>query len=118
MIGKLAAILCGVALTWTCAAFGIVGFSELHGHGCGGGAKEARQRVLRLERALNDYVLAYGRCPPNGASLIDSGQIDAQNMIDPWGRDIEYSCSDDAVKVTSAGLDGAFGTPDDIRNEH
>jgi hypothetical protein len=115
MIGKLCTIL-GVALTWTCATFGIVVFFGPFRFGAG--FHEANQRVRRLEMALNQYVLAHGRCPPSRASLIDMGQVDAQSMVDPWGRDIEYSCSEAVVTVASAGPDGAFGTGDDFKNEH
>jgi hypothetical protein len=51
MIGKLCAILGGVALTWTCAAFGIVAL--LGPCRIRTGIHDANHRVRRLEVALN-----------------------------------------------------------------
>jgi hypothetical protein len=79
VIGKLCAILGGVALTWTCAAFGIavlLGPCRIRT-----GIRDANQRVRRLELALNQYVLTHGRCPPSRASLIDSGEVEAQSTV-------------------------------------
>jgi hypothetical protein len=116
MIGKLCAILCGVAVTWTCAAFGLLVLSG-HGH-YGSGMKQANGKVRRVEQALNEYSLDRGRCPPKRMDLIAGGYLRAKDLLDPWGKPIEYSCSDDAVKVESAGQDRTFGTPDDVKNEY
>jgi len=116
MIGRFCAILGGIALTWTSVAFGLLLFSaRTHGRP---GIREAKGKVLRIEQALNQYSLDRGRCPAKRANLIEGGYLREKDLVDPWGRAVEYLCSDNEVRVYSAGPDGVAGTCDDVKNEH
>jgi hypothetical protein len=117
--GRFAAILCGIALTWTCAAVGLVFYNAYNGsHGCrlgGGKIWPAIHRVRTVESALERYWLDHDRCPATKDDLVANGYLSARDLVDPWGRSIAYWCSEDDSSVTSAGPDGAFGTEDDIK---
>ncbi len=52
-------------------------------------------------------------------------QIADHEVLDPWGRALQYSCDprllrtrSPGIEITSAGEDGVFGTSDDIRSDH
>lgn len=58
------------------------------------------------------------RCPTRLSELDD---ID---VLDPWGRALQYTCdprllrvASPGIAITSAGEDGTFGTDDDIGSE-
>jgi len=114
--GRFAALLCGIALTWACAAFGlmIVGTSHCHGYG-GGKVTPTIHRVRAIESALDRYWLDHDRCPLT-TDLIADGYLSERDLVDPWGRSIAYVCSEDDSSATSAGPDGVFGTEDDIKS--
>jgi type II secretion system (T2SS) protein G len=117
MIAKLCGILCGVALTWMCAATGLAIFGELRGHHdvlAQSKVGQARWRVVATEQALAMYALEHHRCPGRADDLIAGDYIRARNLIDPWGTPIAYSCSEDDLKAVSAGPDRIFGTADDV----
>jgi hypothetical protein len=115
---RFATILCGIALTWTCAAFGLVFFNMHSCHGFGGGKMQpARQRVRTVEFALETYWIDHDRCPATKDDLVANGYLSAHDLVDPWGRSIAYWCTDEDKRVISAGPDGAFGTFDDITSE-
>jgi general secretion pathway protein G len=48
--------------------------------------------------------------------LVATKKLDAKKVDDPWGRPYLVECTVDEVRVTSAGKDGRFFTPDDIRD--
>ena len=114
MIGRLCAILCGVALTWACAAFGIVAFGELHGHRCSSGNKQALRRVIATEQAPTMFWIAHRRCPADDDELISADYVAAGELVDPCGTALAYSCSGGDVTVRSAGPDRTLGTFDDV----
>ena len=62
---------------------------------------------------------AESRRAADGAYPADIGALglDAASLIDPWGAPYGYRVTADGENavVTSAGPDGAFGTPDDLR---
>ena len=115
-LGRFAVILCGVALTWTCAAVGLVFYNMSHGCRLGGGKiQPTKHEVRSIEFALERYWLDHDRCPATKDDLLANGYLSAKELVDPWGRSIAYWCSEDDSSVTSAGPDGVFGTFDDIK---
>jgi hypothetical protein len=110
---RFAAILCGIAFTWACAA---LGFARIAHHSCGGPAKTeiAELRVLAIVEALNMYQIDHDSCPATRDDLIVGGYLPASFLVDAWGRSVAYWCTDEDNGATSAGPDGLFGTADDI----
>ena len=59
-----ALLFCGVALTWTCAAFGLLVSQFAFGsHGCPSGVKIASLRVREVDNAIAQYQIDARRCP-------------------------------------------------------
>jgi hypothetical protein len=54
---------------------------------------------------------------PSVEQLVAAKKIDAQRTDDPWGRPYHVACMVDEIRVSSAGKDGRFNTPDDIRDD-
>lgn len=54
---------------------------------------------------------------PTIEQLVAHKKLDAKKIDDPWGRPYHITCNDDDIRVTSAGKDGRFFTPDDIRDD-
>jgi len=116
VFGRACLLFCGVALTWTLAAFGLfvgdMGKCTLSRPGL----LEARVRVGEVRQALTTYQIERNRCPATSDDLIAGGYVDAQRILDPWRTRIAFSCSEEDTTVRSAGLDRVFGTPDDVRD--
>jgi hypothetical protein len=114
-----ALLLCGVALTWTCAAFGLlVAQFELGACRCPSRVKIASLRVREIDNAIAQYQIDQRRCPKRPNDLLVGKYVSARGLVDPWERDIQFTCADNGdTRVASAGPDGIFGTSDDIRNE-
>jgi hypothetical protein len=102
----------GIALTWTCAAFGLFLMTP---HGCTVSKDVmARWQVRSVRDAVATYQIEHGRCPATRDAVIGGDHIFARHFTDPWGTSVAYWCSDDDVYATSAGSDRVFGTADDI----
>jgi len=115
--GRFAALLCGIALTWTSAAIGLVVYNmSSWSQVCGGKRATERVRVHTVESALEKYWLDHDRCPATKSDLVAKGYLSARDLVDPWGHGIAFWCSEDDSNVTSAGPDGEFGTADDIKS--
>jgi hypothetical protein len=110
---RFAAILCGIAFTWTCAAFGIM---TVTAHTSGDRVRPAELRVFAIVEALNMYQIVNDSCPTTRDDLIAGGYLSASSLVDPWGRSIAYWCTDEDNGATSAGPDGLFGTSDDVKS--
>lgn len=111
-------LFCGVALTWTCAALGLlVADDAFGGHRCGAGVKIASLRVREVDNAIAQYQIMHGRCPATPSDLADGEFISARDLVDPWNRGIRFTCTEEDTRVASAGPDKIFGTTDDIMNE-
>jgi hypothetical protein len=54
---------------------------------------------------------------PSVEQLVAAKKINAQKADDPWGRPYHVACVDDEIRVMSAGKDGRFHTPDDVRDD-
>jgi general secretion pathway protein G len=54
---------------------------------------------------------------PSIDQLVAAKKIDARKTDDPWGQRYYVACVDDQIRVRSAGKDGRFYTPDDIRDD-
>ena len=114
VFGRAGLLFCGVALTWTCAAFGLLVGDMGSCHLSRPGFREALVRVREGRQALTTYQIERNRCPTTSNDLIAGGYIDEQRFIDPWRTPIAFSCSAEETKVASAGPDRVFGTADDI----
>jgi hypothetical protein len=133
---RIGVLLCGVAFTWLCAAFGMLRFT---GHATArpftttddvvrpaedrattpSGADKVRlaeDRVIAIAEEVITYEVDHHRCPPNRDALIAGGYLSASFLVDPWGRSVTYWCTDEVTVVTSAGPDGLLGTDDDVRS--
>jgi hypothetical protein len=118
LIARLCAILCGVALTWMCASFGL---SLLHDYRstCHGPCKQhtARRGVANIEQAILLFAIDENRCPSGNDELIRGHYVAVAGLVDPWGTAIAYSCVNGEPKARSAGPDRRFGTPDDVTSD-
>jgi hypothetical protein len=111
-------LLCGVALTWVCAAFGLLASQFVFvGRGCPARTTQAAHRVQAVEGAIAQFQIYRGRCPQTLGELADGGFVSPSDLDDPWHRSIVFTCAGDEARVASSGPDGIFGTPDDIRIE-
>jgi len=111
-LARTCALLVGVAFTWLCAALGLCTLS-LHTTRAPR-LTFAKRRVSAVEHAVTHYWLDHDRCPTKKSDLIANGYVDARNLEDPWGKAIQFSCSDETAVARSAGPDRTFGTWDDI----
>jgi hypothetical protein len=119
VFGRFCAILLGVALTWTCAIYGLLlsGYTDA----CSlqiRGFERARDRVREVEHATAMYVIENDRCPRTFIDLVDDGYLAKPAGVDSWGTTISISCSADDWSARSAGPDRAFGTADDITSRY
>jgi hypothetical protein len=74
--------------------------------------------IEQLGRIILSNVSEEGRPPSDLAGLKRSQPGIAAGALDAWGRTLKYErLSDSGFRLTSAGPDGAFGTPDDIAKE-
>lgn len=89
------------------------------------GFTESKERVARImvqEVAVQAYARwtmnnPARRCPDSGYEL--ARYLDNPQMLDPWGKTLVVLCEDATpygMRVVSAGQDGKFETPDDIRS--
>jgi hypothetical protein len=108
-------LLCGVALTWICVAFGLFWFTGPH---CGTNKPRlARMRIAELRAAVMTYQIEVGRCPTTWDELIAGRYVSPRGIVDPWGVRFHLSCTADQERVTSAGRDRSFGTADDVTGD-
>lgn len=71
-------------------------------------------RIVRT--AVKAYWLEEGTddCP-TVERLVLAGALESDGRrADPWGQPFKIDCSENEVKVTSAGKDKRMGTPDDV----
>ena len=64
--------------------------------------------------AFSAWSLIHPRQCPASIRELEPYQPD---LVDVWDRELRLECVAGTVVVTSAGPDGRFGTPDDIRSE-
>jgi len=114
-LARACALLVGVAFTWLCAALGLQALSR-HTRRAPR-LTFAKRQVSAVAHAATQYWLDHDKCPTKGSDLVASGYADAWNLEDPWGKAIDFSCSDDTTVARSAGPDRVFGTYDDITIE-
>ena len=119
VFGRFCAILLGVAITWTCAIYGLLvtGYTST----CSlriPGFSQARDRVRDVEHATAMYLIENDRCPITIADLVDDEYIAKPTSVDSWDTTISISCSADDWSARSAGPDRVFGTADDITSRY
>jgi hypothetical protein len=117
-IARVCAVLIGVAFTWLCAAIGLCALSALTTSRPRPRSKLAKMQVVEVAQAVTQYWLDHDKCPSTKSDLVAERYINARNNLkDPWGTAIEFSCSDEKSVARSAGPDREFGTSDDITTE-
>jgi hypothetical protein len=116
VFGRAGLLFCGVALTWTCAAFGLLVGDMGNCTLSVPAFRDARARVGEVRQAVTTYQIERNQCPASSDDLIAGGYIDARRLVDPWRTRIAFSCSAEDAAVTAAGPDGIFDTADDIRD--
>lgn len=77
---------------------------------------EAEDRARRLLGAATDWVREHGElgCPSVSQLIIDRHLSRRERTDDPWGGRFRIQCTDDGVRVLSAGSDGKLRTDDDV----
>lgn len=77
----------------------------------------ARLQMRSIDRALQAYSFKSKRYPKNFVSFMRKS-FDSKNgkdsSLDPWGFQYKYESSAKGFTLASAGLDGKFGTEDDL----
>jgi len=116
-VGLFYAVLCGIALTWAAAAFGLAllapGSCQLRIPN----VKTARYLTAETASAVQVFRIVESRCPTRDA-LVSRNYVDAKELIDPWGTSITFHCAAGGdVVVRSAGPDRQFHTRDDITSD-
>jgi hypothetical protein len=119
VFGRFCAILLGVAITWTCAIYGLLvtGYTNscsLKIRGLG----QARDHVREVEHATAMYLIENAHCPRTIADLVDDAYLAQPASVDSWDTTISISCSADDWSARSAGPDRVFGTADDITSRY
>ena len=115
-----ALLFCGVALTWTCAAFGLlVAQFEFGSHGCPSRVKIASLRVREIDTAIAQYQIDAAPVSERRSTIWSRASTSTRVGWSTRGmRTFQFKCTDDDdTRVVSAGPDGIFGTADDITNE-
>ena len=115
---RLLGLLGGVALTWACAAFGVMALIHIAfvSYRCPAPTRMAHLRILDVEVGITQHQIVENRCPTPG-DLITGKYTHPRSLVDPWGTSIAYWCHGEDVEIRSAGPDKVFNTNDDITNE-
>lgn len=83
-------------------------------------AKErlTKTNMSSLQKEILSYIVSQGTAPRSLDDLSFSPAL-TTGKWDAWGKEIKYErLSDENFRLTSAGLDGVFGTNDDIVTEY
>jgi len=118
MIGRFSKILCGIALTWSCAAAGLFLLHEFNQPWPCSVARIARLRAREIEMGIEQFQIENKRCPAGTAELIQGRYVSIHSLVDPWGRALLFWCKDDGPRALSAGPDREFGTADDVTDAY
>jgi hypothetical protein len=117
-VGLSYAVVCGIAVTWAAAAFGLALLAPRTDcqlripH-----LKAARYLTAETASAVQVFRVVENHCPTRDA-LVGRNYVDAKELIDPWGTSITFQCTPGGdVVVRSAGPDRTFHTPDDITSD-
>jgi general secretion pathway protein G len=82
--------------------------------------------IHSLEKAIDKFRADCGRYPTEteGLSVLVTntgilgcrGSYTSETLKDMWGTPLRYQVIQDKPKITSAGIDGKFGSEDDLSN--
>ena len=101
-----------------------VATTSLHGRMAQAQKSAAAQSIEAIRMAVKMYEVDTGKYPSSLQNLISKGSENnwngpylekAEIPKDPWGNEFQYSVQGGQFTVTSAGLDGTFGTEDDVK---
>lgn len=80
--------------------------------------KLTETNMSSLEKEILSYIVSNGTTPQSLDDIRMSAAL-TTGKWDAWGNKIKYErLSDENFRLTSAGLDGTFGTQDDIVKEY
>lgn len=105
------AIVCGVAVTWAAAGFGL---RVLAPRSCSRPVTLTRYSVRDVAGRVSYYRIEKGRCPTRKELLV---HVPPSELVDPWWTSVTFHCTGDDIVVRSAGPDRVFHTADDITSD-
>lgn len=84
-----------------------------------------RTTIDSVKAGIDRYEMELGKYPENLAELVKEGDdkwpgpfLDQTEVPkDQWGHEFKYEIVGKRVRITSAGPDGQFGSPDDLWNK-
>ena len=71
-------------------------------------------KLDQVQKAVEAYNLINRGYPANLSEVINKRYIGEEDILDPWGKKIDYNNSLKGVVIKSSGEDMVFGTSDDI----
>ncbi|MBI5190056.1 MAG: DUF4388 domain-containing protein [Nitrospirae bacterium] len=107
-----------IILSLLLIVFQVTGTRKVMSAGAKGlGGLKAPMALNQVKRVYNNSVLYYmdfGNYPADAETLVQLDYINGNDSVDPWGSKLQLSNDGNNVHVSSAGLDRAPGTSDDI----
>jgi hypothetical protein len=76
----------------------------------------SRNRLERVEQALQAYYLDHGSMPENLEALCSGGYLRPVDRVDPWGHPYEYSVDSSSYELVSRAPEGGNGEAATIRH--
>ena len=115
---RLLGLLGGVALTWACAAFGVMALIHIAfvSYRCPAPTRMAHLRILDVEVGITQHQIVENRCPSPRRSHHRKIHAPAQPR-GPVGHQHRVLVPRRRLEIRSAGPDKVFNTNDDITNE-
>jgi hypothetical protein len=90
------------------------GASMAHGQLQQAQVKKAALDVETIRSATNVFYVSTARYPASMDELVEKQYL-ARALTDPWGHPYRLKLSADGkLLISSAGMDGAWDTPDDV----
>ena len=66
-----------------------------------------------FSRALATYERLKGKAPQALEDLVREGLLQKSDLVDEWGRSLQFEANHKGITLRSAGPDGHFNTGDD-----
>jgi len=101
-----------IGIVATVVAVGVVGFLR------DAKVEATESLVNNVSQSVTSYAVTHRQLPRDLDQLVEKRYIKNNQMIDPWGFDLEYDVGSirdmDDFKLCSVGPDGVGGNEDDI----
>ncbi len=76
----------------------------------------SRARIEKVEQAIRAFYLDTGGVPERLDALVQSGFLEASDLLDPWSRPYRYVVAPEGYRIE--GLDGAGAASDQLTVQH